>query len=56
MTNHFTTMDLIVKEPNLTVEVRVWWYTKSGKWAYVGNPFQPISEAFKVSTEKLREV
>jgi hypothetical protein len=47
---------IIDQKKNLSVDVRIWWYTKSGKYVWVGNLCQPISEAFRVHRSKLREV
>jgi hypothetical protein len=48
-------VDLIIR-PNMTIEVRIFWFTKSKAWAYVGNPYQGVSESFKVSVGKLKEI
>jgi hypothetical protein len=47
---------MVVKAPHHTVEVKIFWFTKSRRWAYVGNPFLGISQSFKVNVEKLREI
>lgn len=49
-------VDMIIKKPHHTCEVKIFRLTPKRTMAYVGNPNRPSYEAFRVGIDKLREI